>query len=146
MSTDSGRVTSNSSTDLLKDQKGSIMLEFVFTVSILMVIFLATVTFSLLFGDYYGAQKVAAEGAREASITNNIESAQAKAMDAAWLWGLDPDRTSIEFYSNSSTVTCTVHYTAKPFNRTFPTLLEGMSLQDYKLSARAEYVLTDTRK
>lgn len=121
------------------------MLEFVFSVSILMVIFLSTVTFSFLFGDYYGVQKVAAEGAREASITGDTGWARTKALDAAWLWGLDTGRMSVEFNNDSTAVTCLVHYAARPFSRTFPGLLGGSSLQDYHLNTSATYIWTDTR-
>lgn len=130
---------------LMRNQKGVIILEFVFTITILMVIFLATLTFSFLFADYYGAQKVATEGAREASITKDISWARTKAAEAAWLWGLDPGRTTLDFYSDSTSVSCTVHYTARPFNRTFPRLLEGSSLQNFELNTRATYVWSDTR-
>ena len=125
---------------VLKDQKGSIMIEFVLCVSILAFIFMATVTFSFLFADYYGAQKVAREGAREASITLNTGAARGKAMAAAWLWGLEPERTGISFSTDSTTVTCTVDYSARPFNRTFPKLFAGTPLErEYHLKTKATY-------
>ena len=142
MSTCSGSGLSKSITS---NQKGVIMLEFVFTVSILMVIFLATVTFSFLFTDYYGSQKVAREGAREASMTRDVSWAKVKAEQAAWLWGLDPGRTSIEFYTGGTGVTCTVNYISRPFSKTFPRLLEGSALEDYHLNARATYMWSDER-
>ncbi|HBV98017.1 MAG: hypothetical protein JL50_01080 [Peptococcaceae bacterium BICA1-7] len=133
------------SKSIINNRKGSIMLEFVFSVSILMVIFLATVTFSFLFADTYGSQKVAREGAREASMTRDVSWAKVKAEQAAWLWGLDPGRTSIEFYTGGTGVTCTVNYISRPFSKTFPKLLEGSALQDYHINTRATYMWSDTR-
>lgn len=125
---------------VFKDQKGSIMIEFVLCISMLAFIFMATVTYSFLFADYYGAQKVAREGAREASITLNTGTAGGRAMDAAWLWGLEPERTGISFSTDSTTVTCTVDYSARPFNRTFPKLFADTPLErEYHLKTKATY-------
>lgn len=127
-------------TGRLDGQKGSIMIEFVFCISILVCIFMATVTFSFLFADYYSTQKVAREGAKEASITLNTETAREKAIDAAWLWGLELDRTGISFSTDSTTVTCTVNYAARPFNRTFPKLFEGTPLnEEYHFKTEATF-------
>lgn len=146
MSTGSGRVTMDTLTNNLKDQDGVIMLELVFAMSILVAIFLATFTFAFLYGDYYGVQKVAAEGAREASITKDTGWARTKAMQSAWLWGLDPSKTTVEFYTGSGDVTCTVHYVASPFSKTFPKLLEGSPLKDeVHVNTRVTYAFSDTR-
>lgn len=145
MSSGTGRAASSNLIDQINNQKGSIMLEFVFTITILMVIFLATVTFSFLYGDYYGAQKVAKEGSREASISGDAEWARTKALEAAWLWGLDPDRVSVDFNTDSTKVTCNVGYIAKPFNKTFPTLLQGSPIQDVHIHTQATYAWSDTR-
>ena len=115
------------------------MIELVFSISILMVIFLATLTFSILYKDYCNIQKVAREGAKEAIISRDVNYARNKALETAWLWGLDPGRTEVEFFGGSDDVTCTVHYIAKPFNKTFPKLLEGSPLQDYHLQTSARY-------
>lgn len=124
----------------LKDRRGSVIIEFVLCISILIFIFMATVTFSFLFADYYGAQKVAREGALEASITLNTGVARNKAMDAAWLWGLAPERTAIAFTTDGNTVTCTVNYAARPFNRTFPELFDGTSLdREYHFKTEATF-------
>ncbi|MCL6612763.1 MAG: pilus assembly protein [Peptococcaceae bacterium] len=122
---------------LTTDQKGSVMLEFVFAVSLLVVVFLAAVTFTLHFADYYGVQKVAAEGAREAGMTRDMDWARTRAYQAAWLWGLDPERLSVELYPDGSTVTCRVTYVSVPFHRTFPTLLKGKPLGEIVLSSGA---------
>ena len=131
--------------DRLIKQKGSIMIELVFCVSMLAVIFMATVTFSFLFSDYYSAQKVAREGAREASITKNIVLAREKALSAAWLWGMASERIDVRFITDSTTVTCTVEYIARPYSKTFPALVKGKALEDYRLRTRATYVWSDTR-
>jgi hypothetical protein len=131
--------------NLFKRQEGVILLELVLTLSLLTVIFMATVTFSFLFADYCGAQKVAREGAREASITRDTGLARNRAQEAAWLWGLDPDRMEIDFVRGDSGVTCTVHYVAKPFSRTFPLILNGKKLEDCHLRTRAVYAWSDTR-
>lgn len=140
MSTGTGRGAEVSPTNLFKSQKGSILLEFAFSIGILMVIFMATVTFSFLYADCYGVQKVAREGAREASITGDTNWAGYKALQEAWLWGLDPGRMSVSFDQDGFAVTCYVSYTAAPFNRTFPRLLHGSPLGDYNLNASTTFV------
>ncbi|MCL4442050.1 MAG: pilus assembly protein [Firmicutes bacterium] len=145
MSTDSGRAAGSKPISRFNKQEGAILLELVIVLSLLTAVFLATITFSLLFADYYGAQKVAGEGAREASITKDTGLAGEKARQAAWLWGLDPDRTEIEFTRGGSGITCTVNYTARPFSKTFPLLLNEGKLNDCHLSAKAIYTWSDTR-
>jgi len=125
------------------NQKGSVMLEFVFAISILIVIFLGSITFSLLFSDYFDVQKVARECAREAAITGDESRGVSKAYETAWLWGLNPERLSVALYRDSSgnsvTNTCVVLYTAKPFSRTFPTLVKHSPLDDIRLYSRAAF-------
>ncbi|MFZ5648123.1 MAG: TadE family protein [Bacillota bacterium] len=121
------------------------MIEFAFAITILLVFFMATVTFSFLFSDYYSAQKVAREGAREASITGEEDVARTKAMQAAWLWGLDPDRVSVNFSQNGTAVTCSVGYTSIPFSKTFPTLVNGNLLQEFTINTRATFVWLDSQ-
>ena len=137
MLTDSDRRTGSYTTDAVGNQKGSIFIEFVFAMTILLVMFMAAVTFSFLFSDYYGVQKAAKEGAREASLTGDIDWARTKAYQSAWLWGLDQDKIAVEFYQDGTTVTCYVTYTSAPFHRTFPTLVKGKSLNDVNMSASA---------
>lgn len=142
MSTGSGRAAGSILTDQMKNQKGSVMLEFAFVITFMLVIFMATVTFSFLFADYYNVQKVAREGAREACITGNENRAKAKASEAGRLWGLDPDRMTLEFVKEGSarvTQTCIVHYSARPFNKTFPTLINQTPLKDFQLTAKATF-------
>ncbi len=133
MPTDSGRKTGNFTTD----QKGSVMLELVFAVTVLTVVFLTAVTFSMHYKDYYGVQKVAGDGAMEASLTGNVEWARTKAYQSAWLWGLDPGRLSVEFHRGGRTVTCFVTYSSAPFHKNFPTLLGGAPLSEITFNARA---------
>ena len=128
---------------LIRDQRGSILIEFTLTISVLMVIFLAAITFSLLFAEYYGVQKVAREGAKEASITKNIGWAESKAKQSAQLWGLDPSKMQINFSTGSQSVTCHVTYIATPMNKTFPTLLDRERLTDVNLSSKATYAWFD---
>ncbi|MFZ5643879.1 MAG: TadE/TadG family type IV pilus assembly protein [Bacillota bacterium] len=145
MSTDSGPAAGTTLIKKIKNRDGVIMLELVFSISILMAIFLAAFTFSFLYDDYYGVQKVAAEGAREASITRDIAWAKTKAAQAAWLWGLEPARTEVEFYVGSNDVICSVHYVARPFDKAFPRMLEGNTLQDFNMRTSARYAWSDTR-
>ncbi|MFZ5632133.1 MAG: TadE/TadG family type IV pilus assembly protein [Bacillota bacterium] len=127
----------------MKNQKGSVLLEFAFVITILIVVFMGTVTLSFLYSDYYAVQKVAREGAREACITGSEDQGRQKALEAAWLWGLDPNRTAVEFERDSSAnraiETCTVRYIARPFDRSFPTLVNGTPLRDVQLNARASF-------
>jgi len=95
------------------------------------------VTFSFLYSDHYSIQKVAREGAREASITGNEDRGRIKALNAAWLWGLDPNKVEVQFYRDDLTETCLVRYTAIPFSKTFPTLVKGSPLQPVDMAAKA---------
>ena len=140
MRTGSGRRTDLYITRIAGNQRGSVLLEFIFSISVLLVIFIFTVTFSFLFADYYGVQKVAREGAREASITGNVDWARVKAEQSAWLWGLDPDRASVYFFRDGTAVTCQVTYTVSPFHKTFPKLIGGSPLTDVTMSAGATFV------
>ncbi|MFZ5650845.1 MAG: TadE/TadG family type IV pilus assembly protein [Bacillota bacterium] len=126
---------------LINDQRGAILLEFTFAVSMLVVIFLASVTMAFLFSDSFDVQKAAREGAKEASITGDVGQGMAKAYQSARMWGLDPARISVEFYSDNFTMTktCVVQYTSKPFSRTFPKLLNRPPMDDIALYGRATY-------
>ncbi len=150
MSTGSERTAGINSTDLLKNRRGSILLEFVSASIMLVFLFLAAVTFSLFFSDYYSIQKVAREAAREACITGSESAGRQKAAEAAWLWGLDPERMEVWFERDSSTnraiVTCTARYTSQPFYRTFPKLLNRVPLTDVELTARASFGWWDFNK
>lgn len=145
MRTDSVQKTGTNTIKALRDNKGSILLEFAFSMTILAVIFMAAVTFSFLFSDYYSIQKVAREGAREASITMNEDRARARALQAAWLWGLDPGSISVDFYRSGKTETCVVRYTAIPFSSTFPTLVNGSPLRPVNLSAAATFLWSESK-
>lgn len=121
------------------------MIEFVFAMTILLVMFMATVTFSFFFADYYGVQKTAKEGAREASLTGDIEWARIRAYQSAWLWGLDSDKVAVEFYLGGATVTCRVTYTSAPFHRMFPTLVRGKPLSDINMNVSATSAWLESR-
>lgn len=142
---DSGPKKDGQITGTLKSQKGSILLEFTFVITILMVVFLAAITFSFLFSDYYGIQKVAREGARESSITRDAGWAGEKARQAAWLWGIDPKKMMVDFSQDGTSVTCYVTYTSSPFHKTFPALVNGRPLQDVTMKARATFVWLEQR-
>ena len=116
MKAGSGREAGSS---IINNQKGSIMLEFVFVISIMLIIFMGSITVCLLFFDYYGAQKVAQEGITEASITGSDELGRKKAYQAAWLWGLDASRMTVQFLpvnmgGGTAVKTCVVGYKAQP--------------------------------
>ncbi len=123
----------------VKNQKGSILLEFVVAMTILIVIFLAAVTFSFLYADYYNLQKVARDGAREAGITMDTDKALEKALESAWLWGLDPEKMTVDFSQDGTAVTCQVTYASTPFHRKFLTPLKGKPLEDVTIYARATF-------
>lgn len=129
---------------LNKKQQGSVMLEFVMSVSILMVIFLAAITLSVQFADYYGIQKVAREGAREASVTGDVSWGRAKALQSAWLWGLKPEKINVNFTQDSSTVSCNVSYVSTPVYKDFIKMVNGKPLKDITLRSRARFVWSFT--
>lgn len=124
-------------------QEGVILIEFALTISILMVIFMATITFSFLLKDYYGVHKVAREGAKEASITHDTAWAGKKAKQAATLWGLDADKVQVSFSTGGNSVTCTVTYNAVPLYRAFPKLVDKENLKNVKFTSKATYVWFD---
>lgn len=136
----SGLITIKQPYGALRDQKGAILLEFAFVITILMVIFLATITFSFLLSDFYGVQKVAREGAREASITGSTQWAGEKVLQAAWLWGLDDGRVTIDFSRDGTAVTCYVTYASTPFHKNFMTIFGSQPLSDVTMRARASFV------
>lgn len=121
-------------------QEGVILIEFALTISILMVLFMATITFSFLLKDYYSVHKVAREGAKEASVTHDINWARVKAGQAAALWGLDANRMQMSFSDGVNSVTCTVIYTADPLNKLFPGLVEKENLTQMHFRSSATYV------
>lgn len=129
------------SSGLINEQKGAVLLEFTFAVSMLVVIFLAAVTTAFLFSDGFEVQKAAREGAREASITGDDGRGMARVYESALLRGLDPGRLSAEFHSDSvsNTKTCVVRYTSRPFSRTFPKLLNRPAMDDITLYGRATF-------
>ena len=125
---------------LNRNQSGSVMLEFVMSVLILLVIFLAAITLSCQFADYYGIQKVAREGAREASVTGDVNWGRAKALQSAWLWGLKADKISINFSQDSTTVSCNVSYISTPMYKNFLKMVNGKTLKDIILRSKARFV------
>lgn len=125
---------------LNRNEKGTVMLEFVISVSILLVIFLAAITLSCQFADYYGIQKVAREGAREASVTGDVDWGRAKALQSAWLWGLKSDKINVSFSQESTTVTCNVSYVSTPMYKKFLKMIDGKTLKDITLRSRARFV------
>jgi hypothetical protein len=110
-------------------------------VIIMTLLFMGTVTLAFFYADYFAVQKVAREGARESCITGSEVVGRQKALDVAWLWGLDPGRIAVEFQRDSSSSRtieiCTVRYIAKPFDRAFPTLVNKTPLQDIQLTGTA---------
>ena len=116
------------------------MLEFVMSVSILLVIFLAAITLASQFADYYGIQKVAREGAREASITGDVSWGRTKALQSAWLWGLKSNKIIVNFSQDSTTVTCNVTYISTPMYKSFLKMVDGKTLKDITLRSRARFV------
>jgi hypothetical protein len=130
--------------NILKEKKGAILLELTMTVSILMVIFIAIITFAFLFADYYTVHKVAREGAKEASISRDIVLAERRAKQFALLWGLNIKETDIEFVARNSSVTCYVTYMSNPMYRNFPLLLGLSKFTAVRFESEATYVWFDS--
>lgn len=128
---------------LAKDQRGVIMIEAAACFIFLIVIFLGLVTLSFVIKDYYGIYKVAREGAREACITGDINRGYDRALQTAWLWGLDTDRLTVRFerdyIGNRYIETCIVTYKVSLFNKVFPELVGGSRLSDYEITGRATF-------
>ena len=116
------------------------MLEFVMSVTILMVIFLAAITLSVQFADYYGIQKVAREGAWEASITGDTSWGKVKALQSAWLWGLKPEKINVRFTEDGTSVTCNVSYISTPLYKDFLKMINGKPLKDITLKSKARFI------
>ncbi|NTW05561.1 MAG: pilus assembly protein [Peptococcaceae bacterium] len=129
--------------NILREKKGSIFLELTMSISMLMVIFLAIITFAFLFADYYAVHKVAREGAKEASISKDIVFAERRAEEFALLWGLDIAETEIKFVTRNRAVTCYVTYLSNPLYRNFPSLLGSNYLTVIRFKSDATYVWFD---
>lgn len=139
MNKDSGKIKK-----IIENESGSIMLEFAFGIIVLLVIFIGGVTLSTYLSDYYAIQKVAREGAREASITENEVQARVRAKEAAWLWGLDTTRINIDVFGDGLSETCSVSYVSKPFSN-FQTILGGSPMPEIKLKSSAIFMQTAER-
>jgi Flp pilus assembly protein TadG len=141
VSTGSGRKTGSCS--ITGDEKGTILVEFAFSFIVLIILFLGTVTVGFAMGDYVAVQKVAREGAREACITSDVNRAREKALQAAWLWGLNPNNITIEFdqesFNNRILKACSVKYRTNLFNKTFPNIIGQASQTDYDINAKATF-------
>ncbi|SFH34039.1 TadE-like protein [Desulfotomaculum arcticum] len=129
--------------NLIKNQKGVIIIEAALSFIVLLIFFLGLVTMSFIFKDYINIQKVAREGAREACITGNIDRAYDTAVQTAWLWGMDTNRLTVKFrkdsIGNRNLETCVVTYRVNLFSKTFPKLAGGSSLTDFNINAQATF-------
>lgn len=141
MNIGSGREVRTSS--IKKNEKGVILIEFAFAMIVLIVLFFGVVTVGFYIADHVAIQKVAREGIREATITGSEDAGRDKAIQAAWLWGLNPLNLTIEFTGSSNNgrivKICLVKYRANIFNKTFPKVIGEKSLTDFDINARASY-------
>ena len=98
-----------------KNEKGSILIETVFSCLLLMLFFYAFLEmFFMIQSDRY-AIIIAREGAREAGITSSISTGEAKARDLALQYYGSLENTTIKCEKNGpSGVSCVVTHKYKP--------------------------------
>lgn len=125
------------------NEKGVILIEFALSFIVLVVLFFGVVTVGLAVGDYVAIKKAAREGAREATITGSDYAGQVKALQAAWLWGLNTSNLTVGFsqenYGNRVFKICSVKYRTNLFNKTFPMVVGQGNLTDYNIEAKATF-------
>ncbi|WP_165859223.1 TadE/TadG family type IV pilus assembly protein [Desulfofundulus salinus] len=118
-------------------------MEFAAASLVLVILFLGMMTLWGVLNDYANINKVCREGAREAALTGSEYAGYMKALEVAWVWGLKPERLSVEFYpdsgSNKRLVTCVVTYRAPLFSRNFPALAGKGSLDEVTLRSEATF-------
>lgn len=129
--------------NIIKDQRGSIMIEFAGSIIILLVIYLGMITLGLRIADYSAVQKVARDGAREVAISGSIAQAENRARQSAWLWGLKPEKLSVNFntfnFGSRTLSECDVTYKSSPFSSTFPTLVKEEPVDEKELHGKATF-------
>ena len=127
----------------IKDQQGSIMLEFAGSLIVLLILYLGMVTLGLRIDESISLQKVVRDGTREVAITGSFSQGEAKARESAWVWGLDADQMQARFssynYGSRKLIHGSVQYVSTPFSRLFPTLVEEKPVAEKTLKAEAVY-------
>lgn len=125
------------------DAKGVILVEFAAASLVLIILFLGMITLWGVLNDYANINKVCREGAREAVLTGSEYAGYRKALEVAWVWGLKPERLSVEFYPDSGgnrrLVTCVATYRAPLFSRNFPALAGKGGLDEVTLRSEATF-------
>ncbi len=118
---------------LFKSEKGSIMIELVFTCLILVVLMLCAVeVINIVRADIY-IHKVAREGAREAAITNNLDAGRNMAEDCIQQY-FATNKPTVHPYPNNNNIVFEVFYSHKHFSFLNKTGYGGVDL-----NARAIY-------
>lgn len=130
-------------TNITKDERGQAMLEFTGSIIIFLMLYLFLITIGLRIADYSAVQKVARDGGRQATITGSVTKGMDKALQTAWMWKLDTNKTNVNFYSNNygqrSFITCEVKYRSSPFSRMFPTMVGEQPVDDKILTGKAAF-------
>jgi len=125
--------------NITTDQKGQAMLEFAFSIIILVLLYLVIITVGLRIGDLVALNKVARDGGREAAITGDINQGQNKASDTAWAYKLDPARLTVSFTNAGDVVICEARYRSTPFADLLPGFTGNTETEDKNMTARAVF-------
>lgn len=120
--------------NLFKSEKGSVMIELVFTCLILVVLMLCAVeVINIVRADIY-IHKIAREGAREAAITNSLENGNKMAEDCARQYFTSSKPSINSYVSKNKNVVYDVFYSYRHFSFLNKTGYGGVDL-----NARAIY-------
>lgn len=136
--------------NIIRNQRGSIMIEFAASMILLMVLYLGLITLGLRIDESIAMQKVVRDGAREVASTGSTSQGEAKALESAWVWGLEPNKLQINFstynYGARKLIDCNARYVSSPFSKVFPTLVGEKPMDDKILEANATYGWWDVAK
>jgi hypothetical protein len=129
--------------NIIRNQRGTIMLEFAGSMIILIILYLGLITMCLFLSDYTSIRKVARDGAREITITNSQDMAEQRVEQSAWLYKLDPDKLTVDFnqyeLGERTLVSCEVKYLSSPFSKAFPSLVGEDPISEKELYAEAVF-------
>lgn len=136
--------------NIIRDQHGTIMIEFAASMILLLVLYLGMITLGLRINESIAMQKVVRDGAREVAITSSLSQGEAKALESAWVWGLEPNKVQINFstydYGARKLIDCNIRYVSSPFSKVFPTLVGEKPIDERVLEAEATYGWWDVAK
>lgn len=128
---------------ITNDERGQAMIEFAGSIIIFIMLYLLLITIGLRIADYSALQKVARDGGRAATITGNISDSYNKAAQTAWMWKLDPYKTTVYLnthtYGSRTMLTCDTQYRSSPFATIFPTMMGNEPVDQKILTGRATF-------